>query len=206
MWSAPRFSGSAIQWIFVPVFIGPYFIPAFAVKNFGKNVEAREIQDPGYLLRTELASALASRFSVEVIAVRPRKVSRRMTADTYVRNQSLGPEPPDTFEEPKRRVGATMVEVSPDLALDVKTTKWGILGTRWGHYAFDYEATLALTDLRTGKTLAAATCGGLPLDHPDNPTFDELTAAGPARLQSMVGAAGAFCFDDFRLRVLGLHN
>lgn len=152
-------------------------------------------------MRTELAGAFGKRFSLEIITAKPKPPPpRQFTANTYSGNPLPRPQA-ETFDEPSKNGGPT-----PDLALDVRTTKWGIVGTRWGHYAIDYAATLTLTDLRSGKVLAEGICDGAPLDDPKNPTLDELTQAGPEKLRAMVNDAGTFCYEDFRQRVLGLVN
>ena len=93
---------------------------------------------------------------------------------------------------------------SADLMLDIRTTYWGIVPTRMRHYAVKYTGQIALTDLRTGKLLANASCTGDPADDPDNPTIDELKKASPGRLKAMVRIASEYCFQDYRKRVLGL--
>jgi hypothetical protein len=91
-----------------------------------------------------------------------------------------------------------------DLLLDIRTLDWGISPTRLGHYGVKYEGTIRLIDLRTKETLAEGICSSHPLDHPDNPTFEQLRANISEPLRDAVQSVAEFCADDYRKRILGL--
>ena len=169
--SAPRlrpseFDGRAFQGsvALVPL-VGVVGALAADVVARETGVSDPRINDPAMMIRFELASALARRFSMEIVSER---------------------------------------SLNSDLELNIQTTRWGIVPTRSGYYGAVYEATLKLTDWRTKTVLAEASCGGEPIDDPDNPTLDQLKRTGAGRLKQMIRAAAQFCLDDFRTRVLGL--
>jgi hypothetical protein len=91
-----------------------------------------------------------------------------------------------------------------DLLLDVRTTEWGVAPTGRGRYGVKYEGTLRLVDVRTAKTIAEGVCSSRPLDHPDNPSFDDLRANTSERLRDAIREVSEFCAEDYRTRILGL--
>jgi hypothetical protein len=155
-----------------------YLISA-AIAGTVSSVDGEGMRDPAMLMRMDIGLAMKKRFSVEVI-------DQDVNMDDRDARPNAGARP-------------------ADLMLDIRTTDWGIVPTRIRHYTAKYEGTLTLTDLRTGKILARADCGGRPVDTADNPTFDELKEGGASRAKAMVKQAGEYCFLDYRKRVLGLY-
>jgi hypothetical protein len=176
-WPPPRFDGSAVKMI-LP--LDAFLIQAAMAGSMG-SVDREGIHDPATTMRIDIGKAMAKRFSIEVVD----SANGETTA------------PAGNWHAEGDRLAA-------DLVLDIRTTDWGVVPTRFRHYGAKYTGTLTLTDLRSGKILARSNCDGYPVDNPENPTFDELQTAGPHRLKAMIRTAAEYCYQDYRKRVLGL--
>jgi hypothetical protein len=140
------------------------------------------VDDPAVFIRSELAAALARRFSLTVA----------MT--------DVDPKTPQTvWVQPVSHLQGA------DLLLDVRTHEWGIVPTRWSHYGVKYEGSFTLFDLRTQKPIAQGICSSHPIGAADDATFDEIRANNGQRLRDEVQATAQFCADDYRKRILGLY-
>jgi hypothetical protein len=148
----------------------------------GKKARAKHLYDPADAISAALMKGMVRRFSLNVVDAG--------------KQETLGTSAGELSREYK----------DVDLVLDVRTSDWGFVPIRMGHYGILYEGTLRLIDTRNQSVIAEGSCTFHPADSEDSPSYDELMAADAALLKARFRALTQFCADDYRTRILGLYG
>jgi hypothetical protein len=149
-------------------------------KTDAKTMRARRLYDPADAITAVLMKGMAKRFTLQVVD----------TGGVLTKGLSAG--------ELSREFPGS------DLVLDVRTTDWGFVPVRIGHYGVLYEGSLSLIDTRSKAVIAEGQCTGRPVDAGESPSYDELMANDAAVLKDKFRGIEEYCADDYRTRILGL--
>jgi hypothetical protein len=109
-------------------------------------------------------------------------------------------------EEPERI--AALAKGKARYVLDVRTLMWqmGYFPTDWTHYRVLYSVKARLIDVDNKSVVAEAFCKQIPESNENAPTFDELLAAGAARLKAVNAANAQACASSLGRDMLALQG
>lgn len=154
-----------------------------AVSEGNRIIGENDIADPAKAITMVLAKAMQSSQGVQL-------VNEPLHIDS---------------EEPARI--ADLAKGKARFVLDVRTTGWmlGYFPTNWTHYRVMYAAKARLIDVDSRQVLAEAFCKQTPESAENAPSYDEMVAAGAARLKAELAAAANICSENLSRDMLGLH-
>lgn len=136
-----------------------------------KLVDENHVEDPAVLIRSQLASSLASAYGAQM--------------------QPVDTTPTASKKKPKEIAAA---HPQADYVLDVESAGWmySYRPTQWDIYWVSYSVQVKLVT-KDGRLASNLACSGHTQAHPASPSRDELHANGAALLKQVTASLGWNC-------------